>query len=300
MKRNNKIALFLLFLMFNNLNFLIPKDSSANISYVTISPYSGGLIPKENVTLSLISADVLIDVDMFNLNIPGRRSYNANYTIFNPGEAVNITIGAPFCSFQAENCTVCVNGTSISFDVINDYQIDYDNNEFAIWNQYLYNRSNYQINPWPYLGGFWILCNISVPQNSYLNLEYEFYSPQRSRYFVEGYYNIIYDVGTARLWEGNITESVVINIHGHLPHHIYEEQSCLISDISDGKIYQWGWDNERVEVNFVGLYYYFNDDDYYNPLYYTIKISLMAVPTLLGVGLVLGKKYYRKRSTNTN
>ena len=91
-----------------------------------------------------------------------------------------------------------------------------------------------------------------------------------------------------------------LRVHGNLPDNIYEEQLCTISDISDGKSYCWKWDMERIEINYVGLNYYFNDDDFYNPLYYTIKISLITVTTLLGITLILGKKYYRRNNIRSN
>lgn len=221
---------------------------------------------------------------------PGPESFNGNYTIYNPKESLNLTIGAPFAFFQIENCTVLVNGTSVPFITKNDYQIDYAN-ESRIWNQFMYNRSL----PTYLFFGSWILINISIPEKTYLNLEYKFHSPRHSRYIVEGYYYVIYDVGTARLWNGTITETVEINVHGNLPISVYEGQSCTISDIFDGKSYRWEWNNENIDVNYVGLYYYFNFDDYYNPLYYSIKISLISIITFLSIGSVFLKKKYRKK-----
>jgi hypothetical protein len=235
---------------------------------------------------------------MSSLNYPGYVKFEGNYTIFNPDEDINITIGAPFHFHPPENCTVLLNGTSSIYDIVYDnqlyqYQID-------IWNQYLYIRSSYDIDNF-FFNGFWIIINISIPQNTEIKLYYEFQSaPQYNYYLIEGYYKIIYDVGTARLWNGNIIENVDIRVHGHLPNSIYEKESCTITDLSDGKSYCWNWNNERIWINYVGLHYYFNSNDYYNSFYNSIKISLMIGVTLLGVSLMLLKKYFKRKNLKSN
>jgi hypothetical protein len=298
MQRRKKLLFLLFILVFSNLNLSKFKNSIANPSYVTIIPYSGGLLPAENVSLSLTNANIIIDADMSNLNYHGPIKINANYTIFNPDEDINITIGAPFTFHTPENCSVLLNGTDVTYDIIYDdelydYQID-------IWNQYLHNRSSYEIIDFFPFDGFWIIVNVSIPQNTEVILSYEFQTPQESWYIVEGYYKIVYDVGTARLWNGNITEKVEITVYGHLPNSIYEPELCVISDLLEGKSYCWNWDNQRIEIDYVGLYYYFNFDDYYNPFYFGIKISLMTVVTLLGISVILVKKYYRKSKFRSN
>lgn len=293
-----KLLLLSLFLFFSNLNFISFEYSIANPSYVSIIPYSGGLLPAENVTLSLTNANIIIDSDMTSLNYPGPVSFKGNYTIFNPDEEINLTIGAPFTFRSPENCTVLLNKTNIPYDIVYDHHLD--DYQIDIWNQYLYNRSFYDFSDFYFFDGFWIIINISIPQNTEVILYYEFQSPQYSWYIVEGYYKIVYDVGTARLWNGNITETVELSVHGHLPNSIYEEESCIISDISNGKSYCWNWNNQRIEINYVGMYYYFNNNDYYNSFYNSIKISLMIGATLLGVSLILLKKYFKRKSLKSN
>lgn len=286
MNKTKKLILVLIILLLTNLNTFIIDKSVANLSYVNIVRYSGGLLPKENVSLSMTSANVIINADTSNLKYLGAISFSGNYTIFNPDQDINFTIGAPFEFFPPENCIVLVNGTSIPYDIINDYQIDYQE-ESQIWNQYLYNRTGV-------IYGFWVLCNISIPKNTSIKLQYDFITPKPTHDELEGYYDIIYDVGTARLWNGNITESVEIRVNGHLPDSIYNEQSCVISNILNGKKYCWDWRDERIEINYVGLNYYFNFEKEYITLYNSIRITLILVTSLVGVAFILIKKYYKK------
>ncbi|MFX1593855.1 MAG: hypothetical protein ACFFCL_14270 [Promethearchaeota archaeon] len=287
MNRKKEITLLSIILLLTNLNIIIINKSVADPAPIPITSYSGGLLPKENVTLSLISANVLIDADTSNLKYLGGISFNGNYTIFNPDDDINLTIGAPFEFYPVENCTVLVNDTSIPYSIIHDHDID-EEYDSEIWNQYIYNRSLVD-------QGFWVLCNISINRSTYMKLQYIFNIPKPEFPYTFGYYRIIYDVGTARLWNGNVTETVKIRTHGNIPNSIYNEDLCVISDISDGKCYQWDWNEEKIEINYVGLNYYFDFQNEYNYVYYSMKIMLIFVPPIFGVIIILINKLYKRK-----
>ena len=76
-----KIYLFILILLMIHLNQI------NNTDFVKANPTPvntiGGILPKENLTLSLVNAEVLFEINA--LNFPNYLSWNfkSNYTIFN-------------------------------------------------------------------------------------------------------------------------------------------------------------------------------------------------------------------------
>lgn len=282
MKRIKKLFLTSLFLLLLSLNITKCEKSVANP--IPLIRYTGGILPKDNYSLSLISADVKIDADTSNLNYLKGVSFKANYTIFNPDDEVNVTIGAPFQFYPSNNCTVSVNGTLIPFEILEEGEI-----QSEIWYEYLitcYDRHYFSI--------YWISCNITIPKNTSIEIQYEFKKPKPTYSSTPAYFDIIYDVGTARLWHGNITEIVEIRVHGHLPSSIYNEHLCNITDISDGVCYIWEWIDERIDVDFVGLCYDFDNQN--QLLFEIIFIILISIPIIGGIGLIIAIIYYKKKN----
>jgi len=285
MKRSFKLVLifFITVLIHQNLtklDFVI-----GNPVAVPIYQYSGGLLPQENVSLSLISANVIIDADTSNLRYLGGISFEGNYTVFNPENDINITIAAPFSIYPENNLSVLVNGTSVPSDIIY-----YDNLESQLWEYYIDNISWGNVLP-----RYWILCNISIPKNKTVEIQYKFNNPKPTYSSELVSYDILYDVGTARLWNGTITEKVEIRAHGYNPNSIYNEQLCNVSDILDGKSHTWEWVNETIEINLVGVHYYYDGRNEYNILYFSVKIVLISTVTIIGIAIILTKIYSRRK-----
>jgi len=279
-----KLITFFLIIIFSNLNVFLSQNSIANPIYIPDVTFSGGLLPKENYSLSLISANVEIVADTSNLKLLGEIHFNGNYTIFNPENDINITIGAPFNFYPIDNCTVLLNGTNIPFTIKNDNEI-FDEENCEILQQYMVNT-----NELPSFNIFWVLCNISIPKNSSIRLEYKFNTPRPKSTERVKYFYIIYDVGTARLWNGNITEVVEIIVHKNLPTSIYSENLCDTSNILNGMSYRWEWNEERIEVNYVGLHYYVDLSNEYDYLYNSIKFTLILVVSIVGIILLIIKR----------
>ena len=84
MKRIKKLFLTSLFLLLLSLNITKCEKSVANP--IPLIRYAGGILPKDNYSLSLISAAVKIDVDTLNFTRLGGVSFKGNYTIFNPDD----------------------------------------------------------------------------------------------------------------------------------------------------------------------------------------------------------------------
>jgi hypothetical protein len=205
-------------------------------------------------------------------------TFNGNYTLFNHGEKINISIAAPFLFPPTNNCKIIVNNTITPYILLYQSQMDMDP-----WKQYLVNITGIKLDEY-----FWLICNISISENSSLEMKYQFtttgdiYNPKWGRYY------LIYDVGTSRLWNGNITEYINMNVHGEPPNTIYYEEKCCIFDICDGRRYSWNWDNEIMNVNYVGVSYYFGNDpnndfpDLMALIAYTlILVFLIGLPILI-------------------
>lgn len=263
------ITRVLLVFMITSLHVSFFTPVFANPAPVHLMYYSGGLVPNENVSISILHAEVLIHADTSNLDSLGEMKFSGNYTIFNHGSHLNISIAAPFLFYPTNNCSILVNGS------ITPYLLYYEwEDEAESWNPYLVNRSELSL-----YDHFWLVINVSIPENVSLELQYRFSTPSNLYFTKWGRYYLIYDVGTSRLWNGNITEHVEINIHGNLPNTIYNEEECVVQDIYDGKNYNWNWDNKRISVNYVGVSYYFDNRD--NNEYNVFFVLLIATP--LGV-----------------
>ncbi|MFX1387739.1 MAG: hypothetical protein ACFE9M_11030 [Promethearchaeota archaeon] len=285
MRSSFKLIMIFFIAILTNLSFTKLDIVKGNPIAIPIYRYSGGLLPQENVSLSLISANVIIDADTSNLRYLGGISFEGNYTVFNPENDLNITIAAPFSIYPEYNLSVSVNGTFVPSDILY-----YDELESQLWEDYIDNI------PWGnILPRYWVLCNISIPENKTVEIHYKFNNPKPTYPSDLTSLDILYDVGTARLWNGTITEKVEIRVHGRAPNYIYNEQLCNVSDILDGKSHTWEWLDETIEINLVGIHYYYDGRYEYNFLYSSVKIVLISIVTLIGISIVLTKFYFRKR-----
>jgi hypothetical protein len=285
------ITVFILIIIFLPcVPVFVAQNAIANpvrLPYVT---FSGGLLPEENNNLTLRSAKVKIMADTSNLKFLNEIHFNGNYTIFNPEDDINITIGAPFDFYPVDNCSVFLNGTKIPFFLISGYQL-YEKYNSSIWSQYLIDGGLI-----PYYQIFWVMCNISIPKNSSITLGYEFNTPSRNSAILEEDYYIVYDVGTARLWNGNITEVVEISIYKNLPTSILSEELCIMSNISNGMSYRWEWNEKVIEINYLGLYYHVDFLHEYDYIYNSIKFSLFSGTSLVVIFIFIKKRNYRIRN----
>ncbi|NVM34519.1 MAG: hypothetical protein HWN81_02915 [Candidatus Lokiarchaeota archaeon] len=285
MKRTDKIFLIFVITLIINLNFAKFDISVGNPVAIPIYQYSGGLLPQENVSFSLISANVIIDADTSDLRYLGGISFEGNYTVFNPKNDLNLTVAAPFSIYPENNLSVSVNGMSVPSDILY-----YDELESQLWEDYIDNISWGNLLP-----RYWILCNISIPKNKTVEIQYEFNNPKPTISNDPVSFDILYDVGTARLWNGTITEKVEIKAHGHTPNSIYNEQLCNVSDVLDGKSHIWEWLDERIEINLVGVHYYYDGQYEYNTFYSTIKIIFISFVTIIGIAVILTTMYFRRK-----
>ncbi|MFX1269545.1 MAG: hypothetical protein ACFFAK_16410 [Promethearchaeota archaeon] len=227
-------------------------------NFAPVSTGLGGILPKENLTLSLVNAEVLFEIN--TLNFPNYLSWNfkSNYTIFNPDETINVSIAIPFnLPAPIYNYSLTIdNNPALIYDAI---VINYASNISEIWNKYIEDIND---------GRIFYLFNITIPANDSVLISFLCESIEISvKNIIKdyGYCEIIYDVGTARVWNGNITEKVEFKVYGHLPDYCYHEEDCIISDLNHAKIpflskyydkcFSWEWNNETIEYDLVGIGY---------------------------------------------
>ena len=263
------LSLFILF--WSMLSF----NSNANPVPIA-SPELGGLIPKEDTNLSMTNANVIVEIDATNLNKIIDFSFSGNYTIFNPSEMINVTIAAPFSNMiYSENIIgdISLNDSSIPFSIRPFNFSDSLWLESSLWKEYL------QGSGIPYVT--FLICNITIPENTSITLEYTFDSNITVDLRALGELFFRYDVGTSRVWKGNVTESVEFRVFGKTPDEFYNN-SCTVSDLQDGKIYLWEWKNEIIYDDYVYIMYYGNYSwpSYFIPFgnsFLTIKIIFVFV-----------------------
>ena len=132
--RNLILSTSIIVIIWLNFFIIIPKTYS-NPMAIPEDYFLGGIIPNDNITLNLLDASVVFNIDSTNfLNTIGI-NFDGNYSIFNPDNVMNVTLYAPF-RFDSElinsSCDVQVNGTPISFELIEIYELEYNVTEMIM------------------------------------------------------------------------------------------------------------------------------------------------------------------------
>jgi len=280
MKKSNFLSFIIIILILIKVQDYTIIYTSANPTPVRII---GGFLPKENVSLSLTNANVLIEVDASNFPDVIRWNFEGNYTIYNPNNSTEITIAFPFYMSYVVNESLQVNGNPINID-----DVIYLENVSDIWNNYLDNLDE-KYHRYAYI------FNLTFPTNDSLNVQFNFDSITRGidAYFdYVGKYDIIYDVGTSRIWNGNITEKVEFRIHGRQPDYRYYANQCNVSKIERGKSYIWSWNNEIININLVGISYLPSQQEFF---YFIIFTIIVIIGGIIGITFFIIKKNSRRK-----
>ncbi|MFX1495977.1 MAG: hypothetical protein ACFFBH_00475 [Promethearchaeota archaeon] len=250
-KKELSLLIFIVTTFLLSFNMLIP-NINCNPLPAPEDHFVGGIVSNKSISLNLLNADVLFNIDSTNFSNNIGIDFSGNYTIFNPNEKTNITLYAPFSletDVVSSNCVVQVNETIVPFKIINIYDLDY--NVYSYIEDYLSSSSSI----W---GIALIICNLTISENSTNTIKYQFSGiiERRSNDF-----SINYDLGTARAWEGDLNEFVEFKVIGKIPDSYREytngtsEDRCEITDIDNGKVYTWEWNNEKTNILQVGIIY---------------------------------------------
>jgi len=246
----------------------------------------GNFLPEENVLLMMTNANVIFNVDAVYYHRKININFNGNYTIYNPDEAINTTLVAPFSTdFKnlESSCVIKIENTAISYGFLEYNFTD------SPWDEYL---------DWRYIGHRkFIIINTTFPENDSITIEFSFDAYIDIFEDYDGL-DIFYDVGTSRAWNGTITERVEFKVYGNRPDSYSEyredifEYNCTIFDIEDGISYLWEWENEIINVDSVYISF-----SYYNP--WGRLIPFILFPSLIAgfiISLVLIRRRANRRS----
>ena len=204
-----------------------------------ILPYNNSylLMPEANVRFTINST---ADLKEYLIK------FNANYKIFNPNETTSTLIGAPFYYLDywgIENLEVLANGTEIDSEL---FHIEFDEN--STWFEYLSGSDQRDI----FISNLTFYANTSL----ILNYSFDYKLPWKIGDIKFSLAEVWYDVGTARAWSGNVTETVEYVVYGHQPFYyncsgrdetVRFYKDGIIEEIDDGYCYSWSWNNERIK-----------------------------------------------------
>ncbi|MFX1456027.1 MAG: hypothetical protein ACFFDB_11700 [Promethearchaeota archaeon] len=240
-----RIAFLIVTLLFLRLNH--PSTISCTQGNPISISYLGGILPKENINISLTNADVLFEINLnkyFILNL----TFQSNYTIYNPEENTNITIAIPFVMRGGDIWDIKLSGNNTFIPFNWSYLIGLPESES--WREYLLDMDLY--------GGFDLqafIFNITIPANNSATIRCSFKYSENINFQIrnQGKYDLIYIVGTAKIWNGNITERVEYRALGTYPNKYTPQEDCCVSNFNRSKSFLWDWDNEPILYNFVGV-----------------------------------------------
>ncbi|MFX0031394.1 MAG: hypothetical protein ACFE9P_01925 [Candidatus Hermodarchaeota archaeon] len=276
------------------LSLLILIVTSLMLSYTVLIPrincnplpapedhFVGGIVSNRSVSLNLLNADVLFNIDSTDFSNNIGIDFSGNYTIFNPDKKINITLYAPFSleiDVVSSNCLVQINDTMIPFEILYIYELDYNVSTYI---------EDYLSSPGSMFITALIICNLTISENSTNTIKYQFSGmmPKRSNDF-----SISYDLGTARAWEGDLNEYVEFKVIGKIPDGYREytngtfEDRCEITDINNGKVYTWEWNNEKTNILQVGIIY---KAKLFSFEFIILIIVLVGVSAIIGITITI-------------
>jgi hypothetical protein len=247
-----KLILFIIFTFLFCLNQNLSKSVANPVPIYEAELW--GLIPKEDYSCSMPNASVIIEIDATNPYGHFALEFMGNYTLYNPNDTLNLTIAAPFSSdiFGLNStCILKMNDSKISYEVIECRW-----NDDSPWNDYISFASRRIL----------VVCNITIPMNASVILDYNFKTQIKSELSDVGSVSFLYDVGTAKAWNGTITETIEFKVHGLQPDSYTERDlSPRIIEITDGKRYIWELRNEEIPypLSIYGIYISFKGDYQY-------------------------------------
>lgn len=252
-----KIRLFIIVYIISIIVLSFPiniRESKADIIPIDWAG-AGSFLPELNIPFIMTNASVIFNIDAHAYNSRFDVSFKGNYTIFNPMASTNLTLAAPFSSEFKDlesACLIRIDNNPIPYRFI---EYTWENFSGTPWDQYV---SGYYQSPRKF-----VIINATFPENDSITIEYSFdaYIDIPANY---GIFEIFYDVGTSRAWNGSITERVEFKVYGKHPdsysdYRDYFEYNCTISDIEDGQSYLWEWENEIINVDRVYISYYYSN-----------------------------------------
>jgi len=242
----------------------------------------GNFLPEVDVPFIMTNANITFKIDANSYRKGFNANFTGNYTIFNPGASENVTLAAPFSSAFTgleSSCVVKIDENTIAYS-FSEYT--WGNFSESTWEQYVSGL---------YYPRKFIIINVTFPENDSITIDYSFnaYIDNRIDY---GMFQIFYDVGTSRAWNGTITEQVEFKVYGKQPYS-YSGENCIISEFEDGMSYIWYWENEIINEDRVYISYSIP-----TPWYYIVGrlVPFLIIGGFFVVPIILIHQYKSKKA----
>jgi hypothetical protein len=227
---------------------------------VTSSPppipdqFIADIFPKNNNTdIQLLNASSIITLNATDLIKEIGVTYNGTYTLFNPKNITNLTISLPF--------SLCLNVINTTFGVfVNDTQVPFE--IVSITDENLITMG-VDINIIPSLAVHCpitlITSNLTLMDNNTYVVKYQFKNTIPKPLSFRNLFFLVHSSDTVKLWNGNATERVELNVVGGNP--IFSrtghfEDLPEILDIEGGKRYTFEWSDSQNSTIQIGIRFY--------------------------------------------
>ncbi|MFX1427778.1 MAG: hypothetical protein ACFFBE_15095 [Promethearchaeota archaeon] len=231
-----RILIYSLFLLSLNNQY-----SKANPIPIHRSEF-GGFIPNDDSSCFMPNASVLIEINATYLDNHFDLEFSGNYTLYNPNETLNLTIAAPFSDHLLglnTTCTIKINDSILPYEII-----EYKVGEQYSWDDYI-NMVDRNL----------VVCNITLLENKTTILKYNF---KTIFVYGAGILSFHYDIGTARIWNGTISEDIEFRVFGQQPdtyNNLSGPQSTFeIIEIPNGNRYIWKFRNVSIPPGWESVY----------------------------------------------
>ncbi len=220
--------------------------------------FIGEIFPNCTMLLQLIHTDTLIVFNGTDFSHSLGIYYDANYTIYNPGNASTITVIVPF--------SLALSINDLMFEVhVDDTPIPYDLYDATPWNE---NKTEIEVSflsRWIDIYPITLIrSNITLLQNSTFVIRYQFIGLMNIPSEPEDLFYIAYHLGSSQEWEGTTSGKVELRTYGKQP--VFHGSSSSTGgdftnnssfiDINDGSSFSCEWDDIHTPLGNVGVIYY--------------------------------------------
>lgn len=197
------IMCFILFVsVFYAPNLITPVESNPLSMFFNSS---GGILPDNGTNLQMLEANVVMEID----ETYGRQGdfeiiFDGNYTIYNPDNTTEVLLGAPFQSAYAQigsTLKIEIDGMEVNHTIVYFSSVNETSNPWDVY---------FQDDDWN--RRYFALCNVTFEGQSNTTVRYSFYSIYNHGKLDSIF--IMYDVGTARAWNGVPDETVEFRAYG--------------------------------------------------------------------------------------
>ena len=232
---------------------------------------SAGFCPIGDNNLTLVNADILYDINTHDYPDTFSLCIYANYTVYNPDDAINITFAAPFPQYSTyyENISIIVGNQSIPYSI--EEPEAYKDENIDLY--YLSRRNTY-----------FLICNVSLPKNDSVEIKYELISTNNP--FHGGVQSITYGLFTAHFWNEILHERIEFYVNGTYPDN-YRKQiltypiiNCTIENHENTRSYIWEWFNSNLDPDVFDVSISYQ-------LYSKIDINLIINILVISSGIII-------------